>query len=88
MVKTAAEMVAEAKARVEAITPEEAAGRDDVLKLPGVASTRAARAGRIWRVEENDLVYLGPRTGENVDSLRVLIHRPGTAAGPAVTARR
>lgn len=33
MAKTAAEMVAEAKARVEAITPEEAAGRDDVLFL-------------------------------------------------------
>lgn len=33
MAKTAAEMVAEAKARVEAIAPEEAATRDDVLFL-------------------------------------------------------
>jgi hypothetical protein len=33
MARTAAEMVAEAKARVEAIAPEEAAGRDDVLFL-------------------------------------------------------
>jgi hypothetical protein len=31
-------------------------------------------------VEENDLVYLGPRTGENVDKFRVLLHQPGDPA--------
>jgi iron complex transport system substrate-binding protein len=42
--------------------------------LPGVSTTRAARAGRIYRVEEHDLVYIGPRTGENVLKLQGLIH--------------
>lgn len=55
------------------------AGRDDILALPGVASTRAARTGRIFRVEENDLVYIGPRTGANVLAMRELIHKPGDA---------
>lgn len=65
------------------------AGRADVLALPGVGSTRAARDGRIFRVEENDLVYIGPRTGRNVLSLRELIRQPGTKDGtlaPAPTA--
>ena len=53
------------------------AGRPDILALPGVGSTKAARTGRIFRVEENDLVYLGPRTGANVIALRETIHRPG-----------
>lgn len=55
------------------------AGRADILALPGVSSTNAARTGRIFRVEENDLVYIGPRTGENVIRFRELIHRSGDA---------
>ena len=51
-------------------------GRDDILALPGVSATRAARTGRIFRVEENDLVYFGPRTGANVLKLRALLRRP------------
>jgi iron complex transport system substrate-binding protein len=42
--------------------------------LPGIGSTRALRNGRVYRVEEHDLAYLGPRTGENVLALRKLIH--------------
>jgi iron complex transport system substrate-binding protein len=42
--------------------------------LPGISSTRAAKSGRIYRVEEHDLVYVGPRTGENVLKLQGLIH--------------
>ena len=45
-----------------------------VAALPGIATTRAARSQRIYRVEEHDLVYVGPRTGENVLKLRELIH--------------
>lgn len=55
------------------------AGRSDILALPGVSSTKAARTGRIFRVEENDLVYIGPRTGENVIKFRELIHKKGDA---------
>ena len=85
---TSPEVIAKADPDVILLTDfgyDRLAGLEDVLALPGVGSTRAARSGRIWRVEENDLVYLGPRTGENVDSLRVLIHRPGRA-GPVIGA--
>ena len=35
-------------------------------QLPGIALSPAAKNNRIYRIEEHDLVYLGPRTGENV----------------------
>lgn len=42
--------------------------------LPGVALSPAAKNNRIYRIEEHDLVYLGPRTGENVLKIMQLIH--------------
>jgi len=42
--------------------------------LPGVALSPAAKNNRIYRIEEHDLVYLGPRTGRNVYNLIRLIH--------------
>jgi len=47
---------------------------DEAFTLPGIAATRAAKDKRIYRVEEHDLVYLGPRTGENVLRLQELLH--------------
>ncbi|HZX96859.1 MAG TPA: ABC transporter substrate-binding protein [Myxococcales bacterium] len=47
--------------------------------LPGIGSTRAVKEGRVYRVEEHDLAYLGPRTGENVLALQGLL-RAGKAA--------
>lgn len=46
-----------------------------IMELPGVSGTRAAKNNRIYRVEEHDLVYLGPRTGENTLMLQQLIHQ-------------
>jgi len=43
-------------------------------QLPGVALSPAAKNNRIYRIEEHDLVYLGPRTGQNVYNLIQLIH--------------
>jgi iron complex transport system substrate-binding protein len=43
-------------------------------QLPGVALSPAAKNNRIYRIEEHDLVYLGPRTGQNVYQLIQLIH--------------
>ncbi|HEV2482897.1 MAG TPA: ABC transporter substrate-binding protein [Puia sp.] len=43
-------------------------------RLPGVALSPAAKNNRIYRIEEHDLVYLGPRTGQNVYNLIRLIH--------------
>ena len=42
--------------------------------VPGVALTNAGKNKRIYRFEEHDLVYFGPRTGENIIKLIQLIH--------------
>lgn len=42
--------------------------------VPGVALTNAAKNNRIYRFEEHDLVYFGPRAPENVMKLMNLIH--------------
>lgn len=48
---------------------------EKIKELPGVGSTNAARNNRIYRVEEHDLVYLGPRTGKTTLTLQRLIHQ-------------
>ena len=50
---------------------------DAVKSLPGVAATKAAKNNRIYRVEEHDMVYFGPRTGKNIVDLINLIHQKG-----------
>ncbi|TGE29151.1 heme/hemin ABC transporter substrate-binding protein [Hymenobacter metallicola] len=52
-------------------------GLEKFKTLPGVALTPAAKNNRIYRVEEHDMVYLGPRTGQNVLKLMELIHQAG-----------
>jgi iron complex transport system substrate-binding protein len=47
---------------------------DKIKELPGIAGTKAAKNNRIYRVEEHDMVYLGPRSGEIVSMLQKLIH--------------
>ena len=42
--------------------------------VPGVALTNAGKNKRIVRFEEHDLIYFGPRTGENIIKLMNLIH--------------
>lgn len=48
---------------------------DKFKQLPGIALTPAAKNGKIFRIEEHDLVYFGPRTGENIINMAALIHR-------------
>ncbi len=50
-------------------------GLEKFKDLPGIALTPAAKNNRIYRVEEHDLIYLGPRTGANTLTLMELIHR-------------
>ncbi len=47
---------------------------DKFKTVAGVALTNAAKNNRIYRFEEHDLVYFGPRSGENVLKLMGLIH--------------
>jgi iron complex transport system substrate-binding protein len=50
-------------------------GVEDIKALPGVATSNAAKNNRIYRVEENQLMYFGPRTGENVEKVAAIIHQ-------------
>ncbi|PVW17352.1 heme/hemin ABC transporter substrate-binding protein [Marixanthomonas spongiae] len=50
---------------------------EGIADLPGVSSTRAFKNKRVYRVEEHDMVYFGPRTGEVVLKLQNLIHQDG-----------
>lgn len=45
-----------------------------ITDVPGVALTNAGKNKRIVRFEEHDLVYFGPRSGENIIKLMKLIH--------------
>lgn len=78
---TSPEMIAKANPDVILLTDfgyDRLTGRADILALPGVASTKAARTGRIFRIEEHDIIYYGPRTGQNVELIRTLLQQPGT----------
>ena len=46
-----------------------------IAGVPGVALTNAGKNKNIIRFEEHDLVYMGPRTGENVMLIQKLIHQ-------------
>jgi len=73
------ELIAEAQPDVILATDfgyDRQGGLEKFKQLPGVALTPAAKNNRIYRVEEHDMVYLGPRTGQNVLKLQELLHRP------------
>jgi iron complex transport system substrate-binding protein len=48
---------------------------DQIKELPGVATSNAAKNNRIYRVEEHELMYFGPRSGENIEKVAALIHQ-------------
>ncbi len=50
-------------------------GLEKFKELPGIALSPAAKDDHIYRFEEHDLLYLGPRTGENILKLMELIHK-------------
>jgi len=45
-----------------------------ISSVPGVSLTNAGKNKRIVRFEEHDLIYFGPRTGENIIKLINLLH--------------
>jgi len=51
-----------------------------IASVPGVALTNAGKNKRIVRFEEHDIVYFGPRSGENIIQLIHLLHPPDSAA--------
>lgn len=78
MQQLSAEIIAQADPDVILLTDfgYDRLGTDEQIKtLPGVSGTKAARNGKLFRVEEHDMVYVGPRTGANVLALQKLIHQ-------------
>ena len=59
---------------------------DAFAALPGVSLTPAAKAGRIHRVDEHDVMYFGPRTPASVRRLAAWLH--SAPARDRVTASR
>lgn len=51
-----------------------------ITGVAGVSLTNAAKNKRIARFEEHDMVYFGPRSGENIIKLMNLIHPPADAS--------
>ena len=78
MKKLSAEIIALADPEVILITDfgyKKLGTRSEILQLPGVATTKAARSNKIYRIEEHDIVYLGPRTGKILLDIQALIHK-------------
>jgi iron complex transport system substrate-binding protein len=73
------EIVAQANPDVILVTDygfDRAGGSVEQIKaLPGVATSNAARNNRIYRIEENQLMYFGPRSGENIEKVAAIIHQ-------------
>jgi len=73
------EIIAQANPDVILVTSygyDHAGGNNDAIKqLPGVDTSNAAKNNKIYRVEEGELMYFGPRTGDNLWKLAKLIHQ-------------
>lgn len=50
-----------------------------ISSVPGVSLTNAGKNKRIVRFEEHDLIYFGPRTGDNIIKLINLLHPTASA---------
>src|SRR5215212_4383062 len=48
---------------------------EQIKALPGVATSNAAKNNRSYRIEESQLMYFGPRSGENVEKVAAVIHQ-------------
>lgn len=73
-----AEAIAEANPDIIIATDygyDQMGGMDKFISgVPGVALTNAGKNRRIVRFEEHDLIYFGPRSGENIIKLINLLH--------------
>lgn len=79
MQQLSAELIAQADPDVILLTDfgyDRLGSLEEIAKLSGLSTTKAAKNKRIFRVEEHDMVYVGPRTGSNVLLLQGLIHNP------------
>ena len=73
------EIIAQANPDIILVTDygfDHAGGSIDGIKaLPGVETSNAAKNGKIYRIEENQLMYFGPRSGDNIKKVAEIIHK-------------
>lgn len=50
---------------------------EEFAQMPGVALTPAARSGRVYRIDESEIMYFSPRTPAAVRHMAELIHGSG-----------
>jgi iron complex transport system substrate-binding protein len=56
-------------------------------EMPGVAETPAGQSKRIYRVDETEVMYFGPRTAASVRKIAGFLHPPIAAAAGGPQAR-
>jgi iron complex transport system substrate-binding protein len=85
MMRLTPELIAKAAPDVIIVTDVgfDRLGADRFAALPGVALTPAGRAKRIYRVDESEVMYFGPRTPESLRRIAAQLH----PASPVATAR-
>jgi iron complex transport system substrate-binding protein len=77
MTRLTPEMIAQAAPEVIIATDvgfDRYGSADKFAELPGVGLTPAGKSRRIYRVDETDLMYFGPRTPDAVARITAFIH--------------
>lgn len=77
MARTNAEMIAKSAPDIIIATDfgfDKFGSADKFKEMPGVALTPAAKTGRIYRIEENEIVYFGPRTPSVLKKVMDMMH--------------
>jgi iron complex transport system substrate-binding protein len=85
MMRLTPELIARAAPDVIVVTDvgyDRLGGADRFAALPGVALTPAGKAKRIYRVDESEVMYFGPRTPASLRRIAAALH-PETQAAPA-----
>jgi iron complex transport system substrate-binding protein len=59
---------------------DRAGSAEKFAELPGVALTPAGKSKRIYRIDESEVMYYGPRTPATIRKLRGLLHSDQTPA--------
>jgi iron complex transport system substrate-binding protein len=86
MMRLTPELIARAAPEVIIVTDVgyDRLGADRFAALPGVALTPAGKAKRIYRVDESEVMYFGPRTPASLRRIAAALH-PEAQAAPAAT---
>ena len=77
MARTNAEMIAKSAPDIIIATDfgfDKFGSSDKFKEMPGVSLTPAAKNNRIYRIEENEIVYFGPRTPGVIKKVSAMVN--------------